>query len=175
MLEKLPVRVGAYVRVSTLLGQDPQNQIVPILELARVRGWEVVEVYNDQGHSGARERRPALDLLLQDARRGRFSVVVIGAIDRLARDVRHLLNVIHELDGYGVALVSIRESIDLTTPVGRLILVVLGAVAGLEREILRERVKVALATRKLTAERTGNGWTCGRPRTVTLQTLWMEN
>jgi DNA invertase Pin-like site-specific DNA recombinase len=161
------VKAASYVRVSTLLGQDPTNQTTPITEFAEGRGFEIVNEYADIGISGAKERRPGLDQMVKDARMGKFKVIIVIGIDRIARDVRHLLNLIEELNHYGVSLISLRENMDFTTPMGRAALAILGTVAGLERELIRERIKTALAAKKLLAERTGSGWRCGRPSAMT--------
>lgn len=150
----------AYARVSTLLGQDPENQLAHTRAFMEARGFVQVGEYVDR-ISGAKDRRRGLDQLIQDARMGKFKILVVSGIDRLARDTRHLLNLIHELDGYGVALISLRESIDFTSPMGKAALTILGAIAELERELCRERIKSALAAKKLTAEKTG--WRTGRP------------
>ena len=150
----------AYARVSTLLGQDPENQLTHIRAFAEARGFIQAGEYIDR-ISGVKERRKGLDELVRDARMGKFKVLVVSGIDRLARDTRHLLNLIYELDGYGVALISLRESIDFTSPMGKAALTILGAIAELERELCRERIRSALAAKKLTAEKTG--WRTGRP------------
>ncbi len=147
-----------------MLGQNPEHQLTHIRRFAEARGYDLVEEFVDR-ISGAKERRKALDALVRDARAGRFKVLVVSGIDRLARDTRHLLNLIHELDGYGVALISLRESIDFTTSMGKCTLAILGAIATLERELCRERVRSALAAKKLTAAHTG--WRCGRPVAAT--------
>lgn len=153
----------AYGRVSTLLGQDPELQLITIREFARNRGLELAQEYVDKGISGAKERRPALDRLIADAKQGRFNVLIVTGIDRIGRNTRHLLNLIHELSGYGVGLISLRENLDFTTPVGSATLIILGAIAELERELTRERIRTALAAKKLVAHQTGSGWRCGRP------------
>lgn len=160
-----------YVRVSRLLGQHPQNQITAIEQFAAARGFEIGKVYVDEGVSGAKDRRPALDELIADARRGKFKILIVTGIDRLARDTRHLLNMLNELRHYGVALVSLRENMDFTTPMGQAALTMLGAVATLERELIRERIRMALAARKALAEKTGNGWRCGRRPVITDQVI----
>ena len=165
------IKAVAYSRVSTLLDQDPENQLIPIREFAKARGFDLQAEFIDTGISGAKERRPALDELTKAARQGKFKVLIVSAIDRIARNTRHLLNLIHELQGYGVSLISLRESIDFTSPIGRASLVIIGAIAELERDITRERIKTALAAKKLTALKTGNGWKCGRPTVVNVDQL----
>lgn len=157
------VKCAAYARVSTLLGQDPENQMVPIRQFAEARSFELATEYIDKGISGAKESRPALDQMVKDARLGKFKVVIIAGIDRIGRNTRHLLNLIHELNGYGVAIISLRENLDFSTPVGQATLTILGAISQLERELIRERIKSALAAKRITAEKTGSGWRCGRP------------
>ncbi|NJM09953.1 MAG: recombinase family protein [Bdellovibrionaceae bacterium] len=149
----------AYARVSTLLKQDPEHQLVPIRGVVANRGFQLADEYVDR-ISGSAEKRKELDRLIRDARMGKFKVVVIYALDRLARDTRFLLNLLHELDGYGVTIISLRESIDLGSPVGKAVLQILGSMAELERNLISERIKTALAVKKLTATETG--WRCGR-------------
>ncbi len=160
-------KVVAYARVSTLLGQDPEHQLSAIRQFAQARDFELVREFVDRGVSGSKERRPALDEMVRDARLGRFKVVVIVGIDRLARDTRHLLNLVTELHHVGVSLISLRENMDFTTPMGQAALAIAGAMASLEKSLLAERVKTALAVKKLAAERTGSGWRCGRPTGLT--------
>ena len=112
--------------------------------------------------SGAKERRPALDEMVKEARKGQFKIIIISGIDRLARDTRHLLNLINELNHYGVSIISLRENIDFSTPMGQATLTIFGAVAQLERELIRERIRNALAAKKLASERLGLSWRCGR-------------
>ncbi len=161
--------VAAYVRVSTLLGQTIDNQIVPIREFCTARGFELKpeHEYDDIGVSGAKERRPGLDRLLVDARRGKFKIVVVAALDRFGRNVKHLLTLLDELSALGIKFISLRENIDLTTPQGQMIMTVLAAIAQLEREITRQRIRESLAARKLLAARTGSNWRCGRPLKIT--------
>ena len=159
------VKIALYARVSTLLGQDPENQLVHLRSFAEGRSCEVFKEYVDAGVSGVRESRPGLDQMVRDARVGRFKLIAVAGIDRLGRSTRHILNLIHELSGYGVSLVSLRESIDFSTPTGQATLTILAAIAALERELLRERIRAALAAKKLAASRTG--WRCGRPPKLT--------
>lgn len=160
-------KAASYSRVSTLLNQTPEHQLVAIREFAAARNFEIANEFVDHGISGAKERRPALDALLAEAKRGRFKVVIVSAIDRCARNTLHLLRLINELDGYGVAFISLRENIDLSTPMGRATLTILGAIAELERELIRERIRTALAAKKLIAQQRGTGWRSGRPTLVT--------
>jgi DNA invertase Pin-like site-specific DNA recombinase len=165
----LKIKAVAYARVSTLLGQDPENQLVSIRQLGQSRGFDLVEEYVDRGISGSKDRRPALDEMVKAARAGKFKILLIYSIDRLARDTRHLLNLINDLSHYGVSLISIRESIDFSTPMGQATLTILGAVAQLERELIKERIKTALAAKKLMAQQNKTNWRCGRPIVVTDQ------
>lgn len=157
------MKAAAYARVSTLLNQDPELQLSHLRIFSDARGLTLAKEFVDQGVSGAKERRPALDAMIHEARLGKFKVILVVGIDRLARDTRHLLNLIAELNHYGVSIISLRENIDFSTPLGQATLTILGAVAQLERELIRERIKNALAAKKLTAERTGSNWRCGRP------------
>lgn len=162
-----PTKACIYARYSRLLsGQSLENQLIPLRTLAQQRGLHLIEEYTDEGLSGARERRPGLDRLLRDAYLGKFSVVLVAAIDRIGRDVRHLLNLIHELDKLGVVLISQRESIDFGSPLGRATLIILGAIGQMEREATKERIRIALATKKLAAQQSGSSWRCGRPNAV---------
>lgn len=153
------VKAVAYARVSTLLKQEPEHQLVPIRGVIANRDLKLVGEYVDR-ITGSADRRKELDRLIGDARMGKFKVIVIYALDRLARDTRFLLNLIHELNGYGVNLISLRESIDLGSPVGRAVLQILGSIAELEKNLISERIKCALAVKKMSAAQTG--WTCGR-------------
>lgn len=153
------IKAVAYARVSTLLKQEPEHQLVPIRSMIANRNLTLVDEYIDR-ISGSDDRRKELDRLVRDARMGKFKVVIIYALDRLARDTRFLLNLLHELNDYGVTLVSLRESIDLGTPVGRAVLQILGSIAELEKNLISERIKTALAVKKMTANQTG--WRCGR-------------
>lgn len=162
MNDSRKTKAVAYVRVSTLLQQEPQNQLEHIRKFASARDFELANEYVDIGISGAKERRPELDRLVKDARKGLFKIIIIAGIDRLARDTRHLLNLINELTYYGVFIISLRENIDFSTPMGQATLTILGAVAQLERELIRERIKSALAAKKITAEKLGTNWRCGR-------------
>ncbi|MFA6238142.1 MAG: recombinase family protein [Bacteriovorax sp.] len=156
------IKAVAYARVSTLLGQDVENQLVGLRQLAHQRGFDLLAEYIDEGISGNKEKRPGLDRLIKDARRGLFSIVLIHSIDRLGRSTKHLLNLMEEFRHYRVSLISVRESLDFSTPTGQMALTMLSAVSQLEAELISERIKTALAVKKAIAAKTGNGWTCGR-------------
>lgn len=162
-----PVIAVSYSRVSTLLKQDINNQLTPIKNLAQCRGWKLTEFYDDVGVSGARDRRPSLDRLIQDAKDKKFSHLIIYSLDRLGRNSRHLLNLINELSNYNVVIISIRESIDFSTPIGQATLTILSAIGQLELELIRERIKTALASKKQHAIENNLPWTCGRPKVLT--------
>ncbi len=125
------MRAAIYARVSTL-DQEPENQLAEIRRYVAARGWTAVE-YVDRGVSGAKDRRPALDALLKDARRRRFDVLVVWRLDRLGRNLRHLITLLEELQALGIAFVSLNEGIDATTPAGKLQMHILGAIAEFER------------------------------------------
>jgi len=154
-----PLRAALYARVSTTgHGQDVGLQLDELRQVAAQRGWKAV-AYVDEGVSGAKDSRPALDRMLVDAREGRLDVVAIWKLDRLARSVRNLLELVDSLNAWGVGLVSLRDAhIDTTTPSGRFTLQILAAVAELERELVRERV-IAGVRRAQAA-----GKHCGRPK-----------
>ena len=165
MESNLKIKAVAYARVSTLLGQTVENQTVPIRQFCEARGFELVHEYCDEGQSGAKARRPQLDQLLKDAKTGKFKILVVAGLDRLGRNVKHLLTLLDELNALGVKFISLRESIDLSTPQGVMTMQVLAAVAELERELIRQRIREAMAARKVMAHITG--WRCGRPTVVT--------
>jgi DNA invertase Pin-like site-specific DNA recombinase len=151
------VRAAIYARVSTF-DQEPENQLAELRRYAEARGWSATE-YVDRGVSGAKDRRPALDALLQDARRRRCDVVVCWRLDRLGRSLKHLITLLEELQALGVAFVSLAEGIDATTPAGKLQMHILAAIAEFERERIRERVLAGLQRAR------SQGRILGRPRT----------
>lgn len=156
-------KAAAYARVSTLLGQDVENQLVGIRELCVNRKFELIGEYVDEGISGKSERRPSLDRLIKDARQGKYKILVIYSIDRLGRSTKHLLNLIDELKHYGVSIISIRENLDFSTPTGQMALTMISAVAQLEAELISERIRTSLAVKKALAAKSNSGWRCGRP------------
>lgn len=147
-------RVAIYVRVSTT-EQSPQSQLNDLRVLAEQRDLVIVEEYVDHGVSGVRTSRPALDRLLADARRGKFDVVATWAFDRLARSVGHLIRMLDELQELGIEFLSYREALDTNGPMGRAITVILGAIAELERSIIRERVCAGIRRARREGRRLG--------------------
>jgi DNA invertase Pin-like site-specific DNA recombinase len=147
-------RTALYLRVSTA-DQHCENQLCDLQQLAEQRGWTVVRQYRDHGISGAKARRPALDLLLADARRGHFDVVAVWASDRMARSVRHFIELLDEFHHLGIEFVSYREQLDTAGPLGRAFIVIISVLAELERSLIIERVKAGMRRAKLEGIRIG--------------------
>ena len=147
------MRAAIYARVSTF-DQEPENQLQELRRYVEARGWTGVE-FVDRGVSGAKDKRPALDALLKDAKRRRFDVVICWRLDRLGRNLRHLVTMLEDLQHVGVAFVSLGEGIDCTTPAGKLQLHILAALAEFERERIRERVLAGLQRAKSQGRRLG--------------------
>ena len=137
-------RVALYARVSTLAGQSPEMQLLELREYAGRRGWQVIEEYVDHGVSGAKESRPALNRLMADAKRRKFDLIAVWKLDRFGRSVRHLVTALAELEALGVAFVSLKDNLDLSTPSGRLLFQIVAAMAEFERALIRERVVAGL-------------------------------
>ena len=146
-------RAALYMRVSTL-DQHPETQLHDLRGMAAQRGFEIVQEYSDR-ISGAKAKRPGLDQLLADARRGKFDVVMVWAFDRLARSVRHFLEVLDELNHLNIEFVSFRENIDTGGALGRAMVVIIGAIAELERTLIVERVRAGMRRAKLEGRRIG--------------------
>jgi DNA invertase Pin-like site-specific DNA recombinase len=141
-------RVALYCRVSTP-DQHLENQLIQLRELAGKRGYTIVNEYTDKGISGTKARRPGLDTLMADARRRKFDLVFVAAFDRIARSTRHFLQVLDELESFGIEFASAREAIDTSGPMGRLFLTLIGAISALERDICRDRIRQGMARRRL--------------------------
>lgn len=163
-------RVALYARVSTTgERQDPEMQLAELREMAARRGWTIFDEYVDR-MSGTKESRPNLDRLMADALERRFDFVLVWKIDRWGRSLKHLVMTLADLDSYGVSFVSMRDNLDLSTPSGRLMMQLLGAMAEFERSLIVERVHSGLKRAR------AKGRTLGRPRlagaSVSRTTAW---
>ena len=150
------VRVAIYCRVSTANGlQSPEMQLRELREYVRRRSWRVADEYTDEGVSGARDSRPALNRLMADAHRRRFDAVLVWKLDRFGRSLRHLVNALAELEARGIAFVSLRDNLDLGTPSGRLMFQIIGAMAEFERALIGERVRAGMRNARAKGKRIG--------------------
>jgi len=138
------VRVAVYSRVSTD-GQDPEVQLLALRSHAINRGWEIVDEFVDKGFSGAKERRPAMDRLMKEVWVGKFQAVLVWRFDRFARSVKHLITALETFRNLKINFISLQEQFDTSTPIGQAMFTIIGAMAQLERDIIRERVKAGLA------------------------------
>ena len=140
-------RAALYMRVSTV-DQHPETQLLDLHQMAAQRGLDIVHEYTDR-ISGTKAKRPGLDAMMTDARRGHFDVVLVWASDRIARSVKHFLDVLDELNRLQIEYVSFRENIDTGGPLGRAIVIIIGAVAELERNLIIERVRAGMRRARL--------------------------
>ena len=155
----MAVNAALYARVSTKdKGQDPELQLTELREFAAKRGWKVVGEFVDVGVSGSKDSRPQLDAMMRLAKGRKLDVIACWKLDRFGRSLRHLVDALAELQAVGCAFVSLRDNLDLTTPAGRMMAHVIGAMAEFERELIRERVKAGLAHAR------SKGRIGGRPR-----------
>jgi len=146
-------RAALYLRVSTV-DQHPESQLHDLRGMAAQRGFEIVQEYSDT-ISGVKARRPGLDQLMADARRGKFDVLLVWAFDRIARSVRHFLEVLDELNHLKIEFVSFRENVDTGGPLGRAMVIIIGAIAELERNLIIERVRAGMRRARLEGRRLG--------------------
>ena len=146
-------RAVIYTRVSTI-DQHPETQLYDLREMAKQRGYEIVREHGDK-ISGAKQKRPGLDQLLADARRHKFDTVLVWAFDRMARSVRHFLEILDELNHLGIEFVSFRENIDTGGPLGRAMIVIVGAIAELEKNLIVERVRAGMRRARLEGRQIG--------------------
>jgi len=152
-------RAALYARVSTAThGQDPEVQLQPLRQVAAQRGWRVIEEYVDIGISGGKESRPELDRLMKAVRSGQVDMVAVARFDRFARSTKHLLDALDEMRRCGVDFISLTESVDTGTAIGKMVFTFLAAVAEFERALIQERVLAGVAKAK------AEGTHCGRPR-----------
>src|SRR5713226_400567 len=153
------MRAAIYARVSTTnMGQDPTMQTRELEEFCQHRGWNISGQYVDQGVSGAKDSRPELNRLMADAHVRRFDIVAVWKFDRFARSVSHLLRALETFQALGIEFVSLSENVDTSTPTGKMVFTVLGAVAELERSLIAERVRAGLRHAR------AKGVRLGRPR-----------
>lgn len=152
--------VALYARVSTVNNQDPGMQLSELRDYAKRRGWRVVEEYLDRGVSGSKESRPGLNRLMSDARRKKFDAILVWKIDRFGRSLKHLVNALADLAVLGVSFISLRDNLDLSTPSGRLMFQIIGAMAEFERALIQERVRAGIRNAK------AKGIRVGRPRVI---------
>jgi DNA invertase Pin-like site-specific DNA recombinase len=160
-LQQAILRVALYARVSTFNHhQDPELQLSELREYAARRGFEIAGEYVDRGVSGAKDSRPELNRLMADAHQRRFDAVLVWKLDRFGRSLKHLVNALSDFEALGVSLVSLRDNLDLTTPSGRLMFAVIGAMAEFERALIQERVRAGLRNAR------AKGKVLGRPKRI---------
>lgn len=153
------MRVALYARVSTTNhGQDVEMQLRELREYAGHRGFTVIGEYMDSGISGSKDSRPALDRLMRDAKSRKLDAILVWKLDRFGRSLKHVVDALAELEAVGVAFVSLKDNLDLTTPAGRLMFQMIGAFAEFERSLIQERVRAGLRNAK------AKGRKLGRPK-----------
>ncbi len=152
----MTLRVAIYARVSTTShGQDASMQTRELRQFAEARAWTVAGEYIDAGVSGAKDSRPELNRLMADAHKRRFDVVCVWRFDRFARSVSHLLRALETFKALGIDFVSFSEQMDTSTPAGKMVFTVLGAVAELERSLIVERVRAGLRNARAKGKKLG--------------------
>jgi len=147
-------RVALYARVSTT-DQSTESQLLDLRRYVRERGWDIFKEYVDEGISGTKDSRPALNELMNDAKKRRFDVVLVWRFDRFGRSTKHLILALEEFKNLGIDFVSYQENIDTSSPLGSAIFTIISAVAQLERDIIAERVKAGLRRAKERGKRIG--------------------
>jgi DNA invertase Pin-like site-specific DNA recombinase len=163
------MKTALYARVSTLgNGQSPEMQLRELREYCGRRGWDVAGEYVDNGVSGSKDSRPELNRLMADAHQRRFDVVCVWKFDRFARSVSHLLRALETFKSLGIEFCSFSEQMDTSTPTGKMIFTVLGAVAELERSLIAERVRAGIRNAR------AKGKTLGRPQAAITESRLRE-
>ena len=158
------MRVALYARVSTRQhGQDVETQLGALRIFAKQKQWRITDIYADRGISGSKQNRPELDRLMLDASRRKFDGVLVARFDRFARSVKHLIQALETFQALGIHFISLSESIDTQTPIGKMIFTVLAAVAELERSLIRERVQMGVDRARREGKR------LGRPRNAIVE------
>jgi len=135
--------------------QDPELQLVELRRVAAQRGWNVAGEFVDVGVSGAKDRRPGLDAMMGAAHAGRIDVVAVWKFDRFARSTRHLVTALEEFHARNVAFVSVREQVDTSTPMGKAMFTIIAAIAELERDLIRERIRAGVARSRALGKKPG--------------------
>lgn len=154
------MKAAIYGRVSTIdKGQDVDLQLRDLRNYAQARGWKIFREYIDNGVSGRKDKRPALDQLMNDARKKRFDAVLVWRFDRFARSTKHLVTSLDEFNHLGIDFISFMENIDTSSPMGKAMFTITSAIAELEADLIRERVRAGLTNAK------AKGATLGRPKT----------
>jgi DNA invertase Pin-like site-specific DNA recombinase len=144
----MSIKAVLYARTSTV-DQHPESQFIQLREIAAQRGFEVVATYCDHGISGSKARRPGIDAMMRDGRRGRFSVILTAAFDRLARSTKNFIAIIDEAEAANIQIISAREAVDTSTPTGWMFVTMLGCIAEMEKNFITERVRAGIRRRKL--------------------------
>lgn len=145
-MDNQETRVALYARVSTAdKGQNPEVQLTPLREFCKARGWSCVGEFVDNGYSGAKDRRPQLDKLMNLAKKRQIDCIVVWKLDRWGRSLKHLVNSLSELQSIGISFVSYSENIDLSTPAGTMMFHVIGAMAEFERSLAQDRIRAGMS------------------------------
>ena len=151
------MKVAIYLRVSTV-EQTTLNQELELKSYCKREGFDIFEIYKDEGVSGAKTSRPALDKMLKDMREKKFDAIIVWKFDRLGRSTKHLLQVLEEMKNKDVRLIATSQNIDTGTPMGKFFFIILSGFGEMERDLIRERILLGLKRRK------AQGKTLGRPR-----------
>jgi DNA invertase Pin-like site-specific DNA recombinase len=155
------MKVALYTRVSTQ-DQSVEMQLADLKRYSKERRFEVYKEYSDEGISGTKDRRPALDELMEDARKRKFDAVICWRFDRFARSTKHLIIALEEFRHLGIEFISYQENIDTSSPLGKAVFTIVSAIAELERSIIIERVRAGIRRAK------ENGKRLGRPKRLNL-------
>ena len=153
------MRIGIYARVSTK-DQSCELQVRDLRAYCTARGFDLVREYVDVGQSGAKDSRPELNKLMDDARKRQFDAIVVWRFDRFARSTKHLLSALEEFRSLGIQFISYQENIDTSSALGQALFTIVSAVAQLERDLIRERVSAGIRNAR------ANGKKLGRPKSA---------
>lgn len=154
-------KIAIYTRVSTQ-DQSVEMQVSDLRRYCEQRGFEIYREYCDEGVSGTKDRRLALDELMKDAGKRRFDAVLCWRFDRFARSTKHLITALEEFRHLGIDFISYQENIDTSSPLGKAMFTIVSAIAELERNIIVERVKAGIRRAR------ENGKKLGRPKRLNL-------